>query len=93
MYDLRHTTTPLAVLGNHGRSVSYVRFVNQHHLASASTDSTLRLWDIRGPLHDAQQGPGQGGPLTQQQPAMLYKVCVGGGGCCGCAYGCAYECP
>ncbi|XAR68141.1 hypothetical protein NMG60_11003168 [Bertholletia excelsa] len=45
-YDLRNTTHPLHVFNGHGKTVSYVKFLSNHELASASTDSTLRLWDV-----------------------------------------------
>lgn len=46
-YDLRNISQPLHVLSGHGRAVSYVKFLSNNELASASTDSTLRLWDVR----------------------------------------------
>ncbi|KAJ7571071.1 hypothetical protein O6H91_01G147600 [Diphasiastrum complanatum] len=45
-YDLRHTRFPLCVLGNHNKAVSYVKFLDSTTLISASTDNTLKLWDI-----------------------------------------------
>jgi protein suppressor of PHYA-105 1 len=32
----------------HQRAVSYVRYVDSHSLLSASTDNSIRLWDVRG---------------------------------------------
>lgn len=46
LYDLRKTDEPLVVFKGHKKAVSYVRFLNNHQLVSASTDSTLRLWDL-----------------------------------------------
>ncbi|KAA8524760.1 hypothetical protein F0562_011183 [Nyssa sinensis] len=46
-YDLRNTSQPLHVFGGHRKTVSYVKFLSNNELASASTDSTLRLWDVR----------------------------------------------
>lgn len=37
---------PLAVIGGHKKAVSYVRFLGGDRLVSASTDSTLKLWDV-----------------------------------------------
>ena len=37
---------PLAVIGGHKKALSYVRFMGGDQLVSASTDNTLRLWDI-----------------------------------------------
>ncbi|KAF9589481.1 hypothetical protein IFM89_024752 [Coptis chinensis] len=46
-YDLRNTSTPLHVFSGHRKAVSYVKFLSNDELASASTDSTLRLWDVK----------------------------------------------
>ncbi|EPS59591.1 hypothetical protein M569_15214, partial [Genlisea aurea] len=45
-YDLRNTCHPVHVLGGHTKAVSYVKFLSSNELASASTDSTLMLWDV-----------------------------------------------
>lgn len=50
-YDLRKTHTPLHIFSGHRKAVSYVKFVSSVELASASTDSTLRLWDVRANSH------------------------------------------
>lgn len=49
-YDLRNTTHPLCVFSGHKKAVSYVKFLSSNELASASTDSTLRLWDVKNNL-------------------------------------------
>ncbi|KAG6527669.1 hypothetical protein ZIOFF_009795 [Zingiber officinale] len=46
-FDLRNTSTPLRVFKGHWKAVSYVKFLSTNELASASTDSTLRLWDVK----------------------------------------------
>ncbi|KAK1295829.1 E3 ubiquitin-protein ligase COP1 [Acorus calamus] len=46
-YDLRNISTPLHVFSGHRKAVSYVKFLSPKELASASTDSTLRLWDVK----------------------------------------------
>ncbi|XP_073100471.1 E3 ubiquitin-protein ligase COP1 isoform X2 [Elaeis guineensis] len=46
-FDLRNTSTPLHVCRGHRKAVSYVKFLSVNELASASTDSTLRLWDVK----------------------------------------------
>ncbi|XVE51040.1 hypothetical protein DITRI_Ditri02bG0006500 [Diplodiscus trichospermus] len=46
-YDLRNISQPLYVFGGHKKAVSYVKFLSNNELASASTDSTLRLWDVK----------------------------------------------
>lgn len=37
---------PLAVISGHSKAVSYVRFMGGSHVVSASTDDTLKLWDV-----------------------------------------------
>ncbi|GLU18173.1 hypothetical protein SLE2022_344870 [Rubroshorea leprosula] len=46
-YDLRNISQPLYVFSGHKKAVSYVKFLSNNELASASTDSTLRLWDVK----------------------------------------------
>ncbi|CAI9768853.1 unnamed protein product [Fraxinus pennsylvanica] len=46
-YDLRHTRIPWCTLMGHGKTVSYVKFLDSDTLISASTDNTLKLWDLR----------------------------------------------
>jgi WD40 repeat protein len=70
----------LAVISGPQRAVSYVRFMGGGHLVSASTDSTLRLWDLKEVLacpaatsasggSSAASGGGGGGRL---RPACTY---------------------
>ncbi|PQQ03168.1 E3 ubiquitin-protein ligase COP1 [Prunus yedoensis var. nudiflora] len=46
-YDLRNPSQPLHVFTGHKKAVSYVKFLSNYELASASTDSTLRLWNVK----------------------------------------------
>ncbi|KAK1274626.1 E3 ubiquitin-protein ligase COP1 [Acorus gramineus] len=46
-YDLRNISTPVHIFSGHRKAVSYVKFLSPKELASASTDSTLRLWDVK----------------------------------------------
>ncbi|KAL3849012.1 hypothetical protein ACJIZ3_010894 [Penstemon smallii] len=46
-YDLRNTCHPLHIFTGHKKTVSYVKFLSNNELASASTDSTLQLWDVK----------------------------------------------
>ncbi|KAI5570262.1 hypothetical protein BDE02_11G016300 [Populus trichocarpa] len=46
-YDLRNISQPLYVFRGHRKTVSYVKFLSSNELACASTDSTLRLWDVK----------------------------------------------
>ncbi|CAG9464588.1 unnamed protein product [Pedinophyceae sp. YPF-701] len=45
IYDLRNTSQPLAIMTGHKKAVSYVRFMGASRLVTASTDSTLAIWD------------------------------------------------
>ncbi|XP_011096017.1 E3 ubiquitin-protein ligase COP1 [Sesamum indicum] len=49
-YDLRKISQPLHIFSGHRKAVSYVKFLSNSELASASTDSTLRLWDMKANL-------------------------------------------
>jgi len=44
-YDLRSTKQPLNVFKGHRKAVSYVKFLNNEDIVSASTDSQLKLWN------------------------------------------------
>lgn len=46
-YDLRKISQPLYIFSGHRKAVSYVKFLSNNELASASTDSTVRLWDVK----------------------------------------------
>ncbi|XP_057289496.1 E3 ubiquitin-protein ligase COP1-like [Hydractinia symbiolongicarpus] len=46
-YDLRNPKRSLAVLKGHRKAVSYAKFVDSQQIVSASTDSQLKLWDIK----------------------------------------------
>ncbi|GAB2298935.1 coatomer subunit alpha [Dionaea muscipula] len=46
-YDLRNISKPLHVFIGHKKAVSYVKFMSNNELTSASTDSTLCLWDVK----------------------------------------------
>ncbi|XP_062011372.1 protein SPA1-RELATED 4-like isoform X1 [Rosa rugosa] len=45
-YDLRNLKVPLCTLIGHNKTVSYVKFIDRMNLVSASTDNTLKLWDL-----------------------------------------------
>ncbi|KAF5837968.1 WD40-repeat-containing domain protein [Dunaliella salina] len=45
------TTVPLASFGGHRKAVAYVRWAGEDEVLSASTDSMLRLWSLRGAPH------------------------------------------
>ena len=45
-YDLRNTKMPCCTLAGHRKAVSYVKFIDSSTIVSASTDNTLKLWDL-----------------------------------------------
>nr|KYP58861.1 Protein SPA1-RELATED 3 [Cajanus cajan] len=45
-YDLRNLKMPLCTLVGHNKTVSDIKFVDTVNLVSASTDNTLKLWDL-----------------------------------------------
>ncbi|RUP45341.1 WD40-repeat-containing domain protein [Jimgerdemannia flammicorona] len=45
-YDLRNPHEPVIVFKGHKKAVSYVKWLNGGEFVSASTDSTLKLWNI-----------------------------------------------
>jgi len=46
-YDIRNPRQAVYVLPGHAKAVSYARFLSGDLLCSASTDSTLKLWNVR----------------------------------------------
>ncbi len=47
-YDLRQPKEPVQLFKGHKKAVSYVKFIGPQTLVSASTDSTLKSWDLEG---------------------------------------------
>ena len=48
LFDLRYPAEAVAVLSGHRKATSYVRFLSSgNELVSASTDSTMCVWDVR----------------------------------------------
>ncbi|XP_065858595.1 protein SPA1-RELATED 2 [Euphorbia lathyris] len=45
-YDMRNVRAPWCVLAGHDKAVSYVKFLDPETLVTASTDNSLRLWDL-----------------------------------------------
>ncbi|EFN57379.1 hypothetical protein CHLNCDRAFT_142774 [Chlorella variabilis] len=77
LYDLRRTAHPLAVVCGPQRAVSYVKFLGGSHLVSASTDSTLRLWDLADVMAGADSATTSGASSagssgTRCRPACTY---------------------
>ncbi|KAK4789111.1 hypothetical protein SAY86_020430 [Trapa natans] len=52
-YDLRNTRVPLCTLSGHGKTVSYVKFLDFETIVSASTDNSLKMWNIKGRSSDS----------------------------------------
>ena len=46
-YDLKNISQPLHIFNGHRKLVSYVKCISNSELSSASTDSTLHLWDVK----------------------------------------------
>jgi E3 ubiquitin-protein ligase RFWD2 len=61
LYDLRRGGEALQTMRGHRKAVSYVKWCDAQQLASASTDSTLRLW-ARG-----EDQPGDGGSSSEAE--------------------------
>ncbi|VVB06523.1 unnamed protein product [Arabis nemorensis] len=45
-YDLRYVKTPWCTLAGHEKAVSYVEFMDSETIVSASTDNSLKLWNL-----------------------------------------------
>ncbi|KAI4369847.1 hypothetical protein MLD38_018248 [Melastoma candidum] len=46
-YDMRQTRAPWSTLAGHAKTVSYVKFMDSESIISASTDNTLKLWNLK----------------------------------------------
>ncbi|KAG1678928.1 E3 ubiquitin-protein ligase COP1 [Nymphon striatum] len=49
-YDLRNSKKALGIYKGHKKAVSYVKFLNDNEIVSASTDSQLKLWNTSDPI-------------------------------------------
>jgi protein suppressor of PHYA-105 1 len=45
-YDIRNVSIPWCILSGHKKAVSFVKFLDSKTLVSASTDNTLKIWDL-----------------------------------------------
>eukprot|EP00250_Pteridium_aquilinum_P021219 c25059_g1_i3 orf=1096-4158(-) len=45
-HDLRYIRIPVCILTGHQKAVSFIRFAGPGGIVSASTDNTLKLWDL-----------------------------------------------
>lgn len=50
-YDTRNLRTPWCILSGHNKAVSYAKFLDSETLVTASTDNTLKLWDLKKTTH------------------------------------------
>lgn len=74
LFDLRNPSEALAVLEGHRKAVSYVRFLSSgEELVSASTDSSLCVWDIRGGVIAAAKRGAGGGAAAGPRPAGVLE--------------------
>lgn len=69
-YDLRLPSKPLFILDGHRKAVSYVQFLSRSEIASASTDCTLRLWDV----DDSSSSRSGGGSMAPPPPPNTLPV-------------------
>lgn len=46
VYDLRQINQPVVTLSGHNRAISYAAYSKDSELLTASTDNTLRLWNV-----------------------------------------------
>lgn len=51
-YDLRNTRVPWCTLSGHGKTISYVKFLDFETIVSASTDNSLKMWNLKGRRSD-----------------------------------------
>ena len=75
LFDLRYPAEAVAVLSGHRRATSYVRFLSSgNELVSASTDSTMCVWDVRARAirEAATRAPGAG-PAAGLKPARVLE--------------------
>jgi len=73
VYDLRSLKAPQHVLSRHSKTVSYVRFLGDSRLVSASTDSTLKLWDLNASAESPEPGVRDQGGTRTLAPAMTLR--------------------
>ncbi|XP_075476925.1 protein SPA1-RELATED 2-like [Primulina tabacum] len=45
-YDVRNISTPWCILAGHEKAVSYTKFLDATTLVTASTDNTLKIWNL-----------------------------------------------
>lgn len=48
-YDLRNMKEAMTIFKGHKKAVSYVKFLNNEEIVSASTDSQLKMWNVNMP--------------------------------------------
>lgn len=58
-YDLRNLKVPSCTLIGHTKTVSYVKYLDSSTIVSASTDSSLKLWDLSTSMSRVVDNPVQ----------------------------------
>ncbi len=81
VYDLRNSVAPVYTISGHQKAVSYVRHVNGSQLLTASTDNTIRRWDL--PLLTNRLAQGDNSvPGGQGDSAAGAAADAAAGACC-----------
>ncbi|KAL5715481.1 RING-type E3 ubiquitin transferase [Ranunculus cassubicifolius] len=77
-YDLRNAKMPWCTLVGHAKTVSYVKFIDSTTLVSASTDNSLKLWDLAACTSQAVDNPLQTfrGHSNSKPPNIYVRVCA-----------------
>lgn len=56
-FDLRNLRMPCCTLAGHTKTVSYVRYLDSSHVVSASTDNSLKLWNLPASTSGVLEAP------------------------------------
>ena len=75
LFDLRYPAEAVAVLSGHRKATSYVRFLSSgDELISASTDSTMCVWDVRArAVREAAARAPHARPVAGLRPARVLE--------------------
>ncbi|KAL5681153.1 hypothetical protein ACJX0J_007538, partial [Zea mays] len=79
-YDLRHIRAPYCTLVGHTKTVSYVKYLDASTIVSASTDNSLKLWDLSmspGRIIDSPVQTFKGHTNTKVTPSYIATICDG----------------
>ncbi|CAL9063799.1 unnamed protein product [Musa banksii] len=56
-FDLRNLRMPCCTLAGHTKTVSYVKYLDSSHVVSASTDNSLKLWNLPASTSGVHEAP------------------------------------